>query len=383
MMAEITTDEKYKKAARAIIKAGGTPLPISDTLLEILKHIIEEDELDFVMAFKRKASQTMEQLKESSNLPEEEILKKAESLAKKGVIFNQPSSKGIMVYRLLPFVNVGIFEYQFMKKLEFSEEEKELAGLFDRLFDELKQSFGSNREAILKLKETLPPVDRTIPFKDNLATGKEIRVEVNESIEVPEETIIPAQDIGKLIEKFDDITVAYCFCRHHKDLSGEPCKQTDLRETCFTFGKSARHVMQQGFGRRVSREEALEIMRRAEEDGLIHKAFHPNFDITKDEVSVCNCCKCCCANSLERAIAPIVNTNNYVASVDQSICIGCGTCVEKCPMGAIELNADNTAEREEEKCIGCGICAHFCPENAISLLEGQRIVRVAPPGIET
>ena len=98
------SDEKYKKAGRVIVKAGVLPFPINDTLLEILKKIIDEDELDFIMAFRRKLSQTLEELKKSSKLPEEEVLKNVKSLAKKGVIFNQPSSSGIMVYRLLPLM---------------------------------------------------------------------------------------------------------------------------------------------------------------------------------------------------------------------------------------------------------------------------------------
>ncbi len=59
------SEEKYKKAARIIVKAGFLPFPISDTLLEILKILINENELDLIFAFKRQVSQTMEQLKKS------------------------------------------------------------------------------------------------------------------------------------------------------------------------------------------------------------------------------------------------------------------------------------------------------------------------------
>ncbi|MFX1587151.1 MAG: 4Fe-4S dicluster domain-containing protein, partial [Promethearchaeota archaeon] len=52
---------------------------------------------------------------------------------------------------------------------------------------------------------------------------------------------------------------------------------------------------------------------------------------------------------------------------------------EKCPVGAIELNDDDKAERNSDWCIGCGVCVHFCPENAISLKEGMRKVYVPPP----
>jgi len=154
-----------------------------------------------------------------------------------------------------------------------------------------------------------------------------------------------------------------------------------LRENCFTFGKSARYVAEQGFGRLVSKEEALEIMKNSEDDGLIHKAFHPHSDITKTETSICNCCKDCCG-TLEwwrMGIVALINSTNYLSQVDPDLCVGCGTCVEKCPVDAIKLNDSEKAEVNAEYCIGCGVCAHFCPENAISLLEGMRKVYVAPP----
>ena len=78
-------------------------------------------------------------------------------------------------------------------------------------------------------------------------------------------------------------------------------------------------------------------------------------------------------------IIPVANATNYLSSIDQDLCVGCGTCVEKCYNNAIYLNDDNKAERIEEYCVGCGVCAYLCPENAISMIEGQRIVRMTPP----
>ncbi|GAH44044.1 unnamed protein product [marine sediment metagenome] len=124
------SDEKYRKAAFIITKAGVLPTPVNKTLIEILKLLLTEDELDFINAFKRKTSQTMEQLKKSSRLLESQILSFVKGLAKKGFIFNQPSSKGVMVYRLLPLLMVGAFEYLYMKKIEYNEMDKKLAKMF-------------------------------------------------------------------------------------------------------------------------------------------------------------------------------------------------------------------------------------------------------------
>ena len=375
------SEAKYKKAAGIINKAGGTPLPINDTLLTILKRIINEDELDFIFAFRKKISQTMEQLKESSRLPEDEILKKADVLAKKGVMFNQPNRQGVMVYRLLPLINVGVFEYTFMKELEYSEENKELSNLFAKLLNELGELVQNNYDMLVSMMQKQRPIDRTVPILKNKETGKDIEISINESIDVPEQKVVPTQDVEELIEKFDMIAVGHCFCRHHNDLLGDPCKQTDVRENCFTFGKSARHVSENGFGRLISKEEALKILKDAEDEGLIHKAYHPGFDITRDETSICNCCKCCCGQSGQRF--PTINATNYISQFNPDLCVGCGTCVQKCHFNSIQLNEDNKAERIGEYCIGCGLCAYSCPENAISMIEGERIVRIPPPKIKS
>ncbi len=376
----MSSEEKYKKAAQVIIRAGILPFPLTDTLLEIMRYIIREEDLDFIMAFKRKFSQTMEQLKKSSKMSEEKILGHVNYLAKKGVIFNQPNSQGVMVYRLLPLMMVGPFEYLLMEKIKYTDEEKRLAILFKNLFDEAKELIHDKYEMFIPIFKKLPPIDRTVPVIGPGASGEEVQISVNKEVEVPEEQIIPAQKIEELINKFDEIAVGHCFCRQHKDLLGDPCHVTDLRENCFTFGKSARFCTEQGFQRMISKEEALKLLKASEEDGLVHKAFHPHSDITKEETSICNCCVDCCATfELWRdGVLPLINSTYHLASVNEEKCIGCGTCVERCTVGAINLNDNEKAEVNKVRCIGCGLCAHSCPQSAITLLEGMRKVYVPP-----
>jgi Fe-S-cluster-containing hydrogenase component 2 len=378
------SEDKYRKAARVIVKAGVFPFPINETMIGILKMLINEEELELIMAFKRKISQSMDQLKQSSKMAEEQILKLTNSLSKIGLIFNQPNSAGIIVYKLMPLVMVGVFEYTFMKKLEFSEKEKKLAKLFVQLFEELSDFIQDNYDTIAPYFETLLPYDRTVPILDKNVSDKEIQISINEQMDVPEEQIIPLQEVEEIINKFDDIAVGNCFCRHHKDLLGNSCKITELRENCFTFGKSARYCVEQGFARAISKEEALKIIKKSEKDGLVHKTFHPGAKIERDETSICNCCKCCCG-TLEwwrMGVTAMINSTNYLSYIDKNKCIGCGTCMEKCPVDAIEGDENNKAERNADWCIGCGVCAHFCPENAISLLEGMRKVFVPLPRLK-
>lgn len=375
------SDEEYRKAARTIVKAGNFPFPISNTMIELLKLLIDDEQLDFINSFRRKTSQTMDQLKISSKMSEDEIITHIEKLAKVGFIFNQPNSKGIMVYRLMPLVMVGAFEYTFMKKIDFSNENEKIAQLFDDLFDELADFIQDNYDMILPIFQRMLPFDRTVPFLDKNVEGEEIQININKEIEIPEEKVITTQNVEKIMQKFDEIAVGHCFCRHHQDLLGHQCKQTDLRENCFTLGKSAKYVVEQGFGRMISKDEALTILKASERDGLVHKAWHPHSDISKEETSICNCCKCCCGifDWWRKGTTAMINSTNYLSHIDKNKCVGCGTCMEKCPVEAIQGDNNNKAERDAGLCIGCGVCAHFCPENAISMLEGMRTIFVPPP----
>ena len=370
-------NKKYAKVITVLNKAGQFPIPASETTISILKHTIMEEDLDFIMAFKRNISQTMEQLKESSKLSEEEILTKVKRLAEKGVMFDQPNRNGMMVFRLLPIVRQS--EYGFMKKLEHTEANVEFGRLFKKLDEDLNQMFQKDYDNFLSMWKKMPPIDRTVPYVKN-QNGDNIEIVLDREIDVPIERIIPTQNIDDIIKKFDDIAVGNCFCRQREEIIGHPCKQIELIDSCFTLGKSAKHTSKHGFSRLVSQEEALEILKTCREAGLVHKAYHLASDINKEEVAICNCCgDGCCPNSMKGAYIPQNNAASFLAEINPELCTGCGTCVEKCHNAIIELNDDDKAERIEELCIGCGVCAYFCPENAIALVEKKRIVNIIPP----
>lgn len=369
-------EKKYWEAGEIISKAGGTHVIVNETLIKLLRYFINEDELDFIAAYREQKSQTLDQLKESTGLSEGEIMKRVNDLSGRGVIFDQPNSKGVKVYRLLPLLNVGTFEYTFMGKLEMTQRNREIAALFTELFKSMDKTVQEKYDSLVPIFKKMPPIDRTVPVHVNSATGKTIRI--NRAVDAHVDKILPTQRVEELINKYDEIALGHCFCRHYKDVSGKPCKVTKERETCFTFGKSAQYTTSHGFARMITKGEALAVLKKAEEDGLVHKAYHPNFDTTKDETSICNCCRCCCGNSVDNMIFPITNATNYLAVVDKDLCIGCGKCVDVCHTGSAYLNDDKKADRVKDTCIGCGVCAQFCPVDAISLVEGERIVTILP-----
>ena len=386
-MTNITMEEKHKRAAGVICKQGIVPFPVSDTAIAIVAAAVGEnkEELDLICAFDQKPSQTMDQLVESSRFSEEKIEKLANSLAKKGLIFNQPSSAGVMIYRLLPLMLVGLMEYKFMVELTGSQEEKDLAGLFEKLLAELKNQIQDSYETLSPLFKSAPAVDRTVPVR-TAEDGKPIKIIlIDKSLEVSEEFVLPSQTVEEIINKFDDIAVGYCFCRQRRSLLGDSCSTAAPTLNCFTFGKSARHTVAQGFAKKIDRQEALKIMKEAEQAGLIHKAFHPGSRESSPETSICNCCKDCC-DTLElwrSGTLPLINSTYYLSVIDQQACSGCGICVERCPTDAIVLNNEGLAQRDENACLGCGVCSRFCPEEAISLKEGFRRVFILPPRLRS
>ncbi|MHA2123121.1 MAG: ATP-binding protein, partial [Promethearchaeota archaeon] len=155
---------------------------------------------------------------------------------------------------------------------------------------------------------------------------------------------------------------------------------TNIKDSCFTFGKSARHTAKHGFARLISKEEALDLLARIRDDGLVHKVMHLRANPELREDAICNCCPDCCPQGGGFMVQPTANYTNYLAQVNPELCSGCGTCVENCHEMIMELNNDGVAEPDQDSCIGCGVCAYFCPENAISMVKTPlRIVRIMPP----
>ncbi len=382
-MNQISMAEKLKKAAEVICKQGMFQFQVSQTAIDIIEAAVGKnaEELDLIYAFRLQPSQTMDQLLASSGFAEEKIQQLTASLAKKGLLFNQPNSAGVMVYRILPLMLVGLMEYKFMVELTGSPEEKRLAELFERLLAELRDQIQNNYDALMPLFKSAPASDRTVPARVD-EDGRPIRIiPVGKTLAGVEEVVVPSQTVEEIINKFDDIAVGYCFCRQRRSLLGEPCSTAAPTLNCFTFGKSARHTAAQGFAKKISKQEALKIMQAAEEAGLVHKAFHPGSKESSPETSICNCCKDCCDTfGLWRSgTLPLINSTFYLSVIDPEACTGCGICVERCPTDAIWLTDEGWAQRDENACLGCGVCSRFCPEEAIALKEGLRKVFIMPP----
>jgi ferredoxin len=219
-------------------------------------------------------------------------------------------------------------------------------------------------------------------FKTIPSDSRIVPVEVE--IEAGEEISLPYEAVSKIIDTSSPIGVAVCYCRHRKDLLENSCEKTDMRVNCLMFGKPAQFCIEQDFAKEITAEEAKKILIESAEAGLIHKTFHSKLDLNREVTAICNCCGCCCGGieSLHKGSSPLITVASYLAQVDLEDCTGCGTCVEKCQVSAIEL-IDEKSVINQDHCIGCGQCAQNCPSDAINMERtGLRKVFVPPAKVE-
>ena len=144
------------------------------------------------------------------------------------------------------------------------------------------------------------------------------------------------EEISKYLNEARVFTVSDCSCRTSREAMGEGCGHLK-EDMCIQLDHAAEYYIRTGRGREITREEAFEIIRRAEENGLMHQI--PNFDGTGKTHAICNCCGCSC---YALRIAQMYKNSdmvrsNYVAHVDAEKCVACGECVENCPTNAAKL----------------------------------------------
>jgi Pyruvate/2-oxoacid:ferredoxin oxidoreductase delta subunit len=239
--------------------------------------------------------------------------------------------KGRTVFQSAPFM-IGLYEYS-VKKID-----RELAVMFKEFYDTaLQTEMGASN----------------IPGFKVIPVGRHIAADL---------TLLPYHRLEEEVRAARKISVAECICRKEARLMGHGCDHP--LEACLSFGAAAEYYIETGLGREITADEALDILKAADESGLVHAGAN-----SKHLSNICNCCPCCCA-SLKGIVHKGHDKRKYMnalyeAMVDGEACTACEACLERCPVGAILV--EDAARVDRERCLGCGLCAGACPSEAISL----------------
>ena len=181
-------------------------------------------------------------------------------------------------------------------------------------------------------------------------------IPISESINT-KQYVLPTEHVMEIIGNAKSIAVQSCVCRAHFRRCDNPL------EVCFLLNDAGNKVVAKGKARHVNLEEAAEILKKANENGLVHLSLYmPDHEI----FALCSCCPCCChdlqiVKHFERK--NLMVQSEYIAVTDLEDCIHCGECVERCVFDARVYQNEKMAFNAEA-CLGCGLCVTVCPVDA-------------------
>ena len=182
------------------------------------------------------------------------------------------------------------------------------------------------------------PLEKITPFVPEGGAGIGMHViPVEKAIEMENESV-DLEHISYWLSKYEGKYAASpCSCRRSRLTHDEGCAD-DPEGWCVAVGDMADYVVEtQKDGRYISKEEALDIFRQAEENGFVHQIT--NID-GKDKIfAICNCNVnfCYALRTSQLFNTPNMSRSAYIAKVEKQNCVACGKCVEACPAGAVKL----------------------------------------------
>ncbi|MBI4830263.1 MAG: 4Fe-4S binding protein [Candidatus Lindowbacteria bacterium] len=310
---------------------SGFPATESGVEIRILKNVFTAEEAEMALKM-RPMPETVKAVAERLGKPVPEMQKILDHMVKRGQIATAQVG-GQQVFVLLPFV-IGIYEMQLNRM------DKEFVDLFEEYLPHLMKTLGGFK----------PALGRVVP----------VSTEIKQDLHVHR-----YEDIRRMIEEAKSFQVTDCICRKTLVLEGKPCGHT--LEVCMFFSNEENAFKEEYLrGRVISKEEALKIMKAAEEEGLVHCTYN----IENGQIFVCNCCSCACVGlrGIKNFKTPYMFAkSNFTASIDADNCSACGVCAnERCQMDAI-VEENGGYRVLAERCIGCGVCVPTCPTEAITL----------------
>ena len=335
------SQEVYRQLLEVMKKRGGgyagMDIPEFFALVEEL-FTPQEAEVNNAMP---KGFFTAKGLAASLNRDEKEIEAILETMADKGLCLalDRDQKRVYQSARFMP----GILEFQFMPG-KTTERDKKIARLiaaYEKAYDQK-----TDRTAMTF------PTSRVITVDALVQVGNQVHT---------------YDQVQTFIDQNDPIAVTTCYCRHAALLQGEDIHGMP-NDVCMQFGQMAEFAIDRLGARRLNKQEAREVLNRAEEAGLIHMSQN----MAEGAGFICNCDRWHC-NAVKNALAKpkpgLFFNSGFEPRFDPDLCTTCETCIERCPAEALVMGEDDRPVVNLDRCFGCAVCATGCPSEAISMVN--------------
>ena len=282
-----------------------------------LAGVLTDEEAELALKLGVRKPKTLSEIVKISGLEEKKCEALLEEMSRKGLLeYNWENAAHEKQY-VLPMYVPGCAEF-FNMNAKILESNPEMGTFFEHM--------------------SRLPLEKITPFVPEGGAGIGMHViPVEKAIEMENESV-DLEHISYWLSKYEGKYAASpCSCRRSRLTHDEGCAD-DPEGWCVAVGDMADYVVEtQKDGRYISKEEALEIFRQAEENGFVHQIT--NID-GKDKIfAICNCNVnvCYALRTSQLFNTPNMSRSAYIAKVEKQNCVACGKCVEACPAGAVKL----------------------------------------------
>ncbi len=313
--------ENILKLGSMITNRIGLKATVDDPEYWGLDALVTDEMADVALKMGVRKPKTIEQLMKLTKMEREPLQKLLDEMSWLGLIeYNWENldgkNPGHEKRYILPLFVPGSAEFLNMRKSQI-DEHPEVAAFFERM--------------------TMLPLEKITPMVPPGGAGIGMHViPVEKAIETEQEAI-GLEKISYWLDKYEGkYAKSMCSCRASRDKLGEGCGD-DVENWCIGVGDMADYIVETQRGTYITKEEALEIFKKAEDNGFVHQIT--NIDGEQKIFGICNCNVNVC-NALRTSQlfnTPNMSRSAYVAAVETEKCVACGRCVENCPAGAVKL----------------------------------------------